>query len=464
ADDGGEPPDGGTSNTATVTIQVGGPQVVHSFPMDNDPGWSTDGAWAFGQPTGGGSFNGDPTSGFTGPNVYGYNLNGDYTNNMPLFHLTTAAIDCSAITGAELRFWRWLGVESATWDHADIQVSNDGTSWTTIWEHTGGAISDASWLAQTFDISAVADGRATVYLRWGMGPTDSSVTYPGWNIDDVEIWGIVPVGIPADVNGDGVVDVLDLTAVILAWGLCPGCPEDINGDGVVNVLDLVEVILNWGAGAQPAAAGSPWAGKRAPAAERLAAGWPEPGLEEDVFVNDSELVLIDHGGVLDLAGGYLQRPGAVLSVEVAGTVPVIEHDLLVVAGTARLDGVLDVALLPQAEPGAGDRLALIAAGVVVDRFAEVQVAGLPDHLRAEVVYGHGGVVLEIVAEGGEGLTPPIPEPDWGDLTGDGIVDVRDVRVLLAAWEGAGDSASDLNHDGVVDGLDLQELLSCCWSP
>ena len=51
----------------------------------------------------------------------------------------------------------------------------------------------------------------------------------------------------ADVNGDGSVNVEDLTDVILNWGKCPGCPADVNGDGIVNVQDLTEVILNWGA-------------------------------------------------------------------------------------------------------------------------------------------------------------------------------------------------------------------------
>jgi hypothetical protein len=52
---------------------------------------------------------------------------------------------------------------------------------------------------------------------------------------------------PADVNGDHAVDVLDLLAVLGAWGPCgPTCPEDINADGVVNVLDLLELLSAWG--------------------------------------------------------------------------------------------------------------------------------------------------------------------------------------------------------------------------
>ncbi len=52
---------------------------------------------------------------------------------------------------------------------------------------------------------------------------------------------------PADITGEGVVDVLDLLAVLATWGPCdPPCPEDINGDGVVDVLDLLEVLSVWG--------------------------------------------------------------------------------------------------------------------------------------------------------------------------------------------------------------------------
>ena len=48
-----------------------------------------------------------------------------------------------------------------------------------------------------------------------------------------------------DVNGDGVVGVNDILAVISAWGECDGCSEDLNNDGYVNVNDLLEVIGHW---------------------------------------------------------------------------------------------------------------------------------------------------------------------------------------------------------------------------
>jgi hypothetical protein len=52
------------------------------------------------------------------------------------------------------------------------------------------------------------------------------------------------IALTGDVNGDGVVDVLDLLLVIAAWGN-PGGPEDVNDDGIVDVLDLLEVIAHW---------------------------------------------------------------------------------------------------------------------------------------------------------------------------------------------------------------------------
>jgi hypothetical protein len=50
----------------------------------------------------------------------------------------------------------------------------------------------------------------------------------------------------ADLDGDLIVNVDDLFALLNAWGQCPGCPEDVNGDGVVDVDDLFNVLNAWG--------------------------------------------------------------------------------------------------------------------------------------------------------------------------------------------------------------------------
>ncbi|MEN6520374.1 MAG: C25 family cysteine peptidase [Armatimonadota bacterium] len=167
--------------------------LIYSFPLDSNPGWACDSGWAFGTPTGGGSENGvDPTAGYDGSCVYGYELSGDYQNSMTVTHyLTTTAIDCSNLGNTTLEFRRWLGVEGSNCDHANIQVSNDGVNWTTVWSNHSTIISENAWSLQTYDISTVADYEPHVYIRWGMGTTDSSFTLNGWNIDNIEIWGDV---------------------------------------------------------------------------------------------------------------------------------------------------------------------------------------------------------------------------------------------------------------------------------
>ncbi len=210
ANDGGEAPEGGDSNEATVSIMINAapPGPVYTWPLDVNPGWSVEGQWAFGAPKGGGTHNRDPGSAHTGQYVYGYNLYGDYANNLPLRCLTTQAIDCSRVSQAQLRFWRWLGVEA--FDSATVQVSADGQNWSTVWSNQteGLVIVDVAWTPITLDLSAVADGSPTVFVRWGMGPTDDYTTYPGWNIDDVEIWGVLSPAF-GDFDGDGEVDLED---------------------------------------------------------------------------------------------------------------------------------------------------------------------------------------------------------------------------------------------------------------
>ncbi|HBA82551.1 MAG TPA: hypothetical protein DCZ95_00510 [Verrucomicrobia bacterium] len=176
-----------SAESRTVSLMVL-PPAVYTFDLNANPGWTVGGQWAFGIPQG---LGGDPAAGFTGSNVYGYNLAGKYTDNMPEYFLTTPALDCSAFEHMALRFQRWLGVESAIYDRARVYISTNGVAWSTIWSHTGASFQDTSWQTMIYDLSAIADGAGTVYLRWGMGATDYSVTYSGWNLDDIQLLGCV---------------------------------------------------------------------------------------------------------------------------------------------------------------------------------------------------------------------------------------------------------------------------------
>ncbi len=183
----------GVAGAASQVVTLRDNEAALYEPLQTNPGWSMQGQWAFGRPLGGGGGSGypDPTSGFTGTNVYGVNLAGDYPNNLTNAHyLTTTPIDCSRFRNLRFEFQRWLGIESASYDHACVQVSMDGATWTDLWVHEGySSISDFAWTNMAFDLGAQADGQPAVYFRWGLGPTDSSAHYCGWNIDDVVVTG-----------------------------------------------------------------------------------------------------------------------------------------------------------------------------------------------------------------------------------------------------------------------------------
>jgi len=183
--------DGEGDTTRAVTLQVGEPQLQYEWPLDEDPGWAAEGEWAFGQPNGDGGEHGnhDPTCGHTGDNVYGYNLYGDYQDDLPEMHLTSEPLNFSNVSQVALTFWRWLGVEHSDYDHAYVKASNDGETWITVWENTD-VVVDAYWSHEEIDLSEVADHQPEVFIRWTMGTTDGGVAFCGWNIDDIELWGL----------------------------------------------------------------------------------------------------------------------------------------------------------------------------------------------------------------------------------------------------------------------------------
>ena len=192
------------TNSLPVSLTVGR-QTVHTEPLDTKPKWTATagGEWQFGQPTGGGAaiFGfADPTSGYTGTNVWGVNINGDYSlTNVPSpwYYLTTTAYDLRGYTRTALQFERWLNCRPATPFAANVSiaVSTNLSAWTTIWSNQGdgAGIYDAYWTNVQYALPAWVDNYRYVYVRWGyMVPDD--VWCSGWNIDDIVFLGIhVPI-------------------------------------------------------------------------------------------------------------------------------------------------------------------------------------------------------------------------------------------------------------------------------
>ena len=100
-----------------------------------------------------------------------------------------------------------------------------------IREFTNGwAVYNHSGEAQVITLPEEVQGVAS-------GSVDTEHALP--NLDGEMYLRVKPKN-PADVNGDGVVNILDLTLVAQGFGT-DSLEADMNGDGVVNVFDLVFV-------------------------------------------------------------------------------------------------------------------------------------------------------------------------------------------------------------------------------
>jgi carboxypeptidase T len=168
-----------------TTGSVACPAVAQN--LDTNPGWTIQNSdslgWAFGAPGTPVPPRGGPPAPHSGSNLYGTNLNGAYGNAAD-YKLVTTPFNLANLRHAELKFWRWLNNESG-YDIASVDVSTDGTSFTTVWSGYG---YDTQWEPYSIDISSIADLQATVYVRFRL-KSDSSLNLSGFYIDDVSICG-----------------------------------------------------------------------------------------------------------------------------------------------------------------------------------------------------------------------------------------------------------------------------------
>jgi len=206
----------GTNAMATVTLTDDVGLVAREF-LESDPGWTTESAWILGRPSGGNK----PSGGYTGLNVYAYDLHTDYPNNLKTTeHLTSATFDASGHRNLTLHFARWLTIERGLSDQASIEVSTNGADWTRIWTNPiEESLNAKEWVLQSLPLPAWVDGSPSVRVRWGMGPTDTSRTAGGWVLDDIELFGDpIPQALAITLDpGSGTE-----SSVVLSWPSQPG--------------------------------------------------------------------------------------------------------------------------------------------------------------------------------------------------------------------------------------------------
>ena len=167
------------SSDAVFSVQ----KIFYNEPLDTNPGYTTTGAWSFGISTGDNPTYGGPTDAYSGTNIYDTNLSGAAFSTC---YLTSVAIDCSNYQNVYLDFMGWFSVYTGY--EAKVQVSNNGSNWTDLYS-TSDTYS-SSWVPHSYDISSIADGQSTVYIRWGHIRTAGGSNYSGLSVDDITIRGI----------------------------------------------------------------------------------------------------------------------------------------------------------------------------------------------------------------------------------------------------------------------------------
>ena len=149
-------------------------------------GWNLNsaGGWAHGYDSTLGATNGV----YSGSSAI-YTYNGNYPNGMGgPYWATSPVVDCSSCSGTwDLKLWKRLGVESSSYDRAYVSVSTSSGGWVNVYSNPRSSVNDASYTQVTYDISNYVASNSAFQVRFGLGTTDSSVTYTGWNVDDVVI-------------------------------------------------------------------------------------------------------------------------------------------------------------------------------------------------------------------------------------------------------------------------------------
>ncbi len=445
--------------------------------FESELGWSGTGNWERGAATaGGGEYgNPDPGSAVSGTNVLGYDLGGDYEDGMSETHVTGPAIDCSQLVGSTLRFQRWLGVETSSYDHAYIRVSNNGSSWTTIWEN-GGEIEDGSWTQHEYDISGVADGQPTVYIRFTMGSTDGSWAYCGWNIDDLEVFGYSCAETSLQIVTDDLPD----------WTVGEPYSQQLqvsNATGTVLWADRDNDLVGTGLALSTGGLldGTPTgAGHLAFVAQVTddSKGVVEKALSVDVnpVVDITTTTLpewtegVAYSQQLTVTGGTGVKVWVDLTADLGGTGLTLSATGLV-SGTPAGAGYIDFTARATDEIGADDQQLL---GISVNAAVDITTTSLPD--------GAGGAAYseQLVSSGGTGVV------SWSDKNGDlagtglsmttgGLISgtpgtVQVISLTAQASDAVGSSAEmpltidvrpsyicgDVDNDG--DGPDVEDLI------
>ena len=136
---------------------------------------------------------GDPAAAWSGSNVWGTDLgagaqNGAYANDSQSW-LRSPAINLSGAPTARLRFRRWLRVDKGLQDQASVIAGG-----LPVWSNgLGSAVLDGAWNLVDIPIWWAVNGDPSTQIEFRL-ETDGSGQQGGWNVDDVEVYELLPTG------------------------------------------------------------------------------------------------------------------------------------------------------------------------------------------------------------------------------------------------------------------------------
>jgi hypothetical protein len=152
-------------------------------------------------------------------------------------------------------------------------------------------------------------------------------------------------------------------------------------------------------------------------------------------------------GQLNVSGDFYHRAGAELAIELGGTIPGQQHDVLSVAGAVELAGDLRVSLLNLGTgvftPEPGDEFTVLtAAGGLSGTFSSVLLPSLAEDLDWQLEYRSHAAVLRVV--------------NSADFNADGVVDSNDLTLWRSGVASGGNEKvdGDADNDQDVDGADF----------
>ncbi|MFK8017953.1 MAG: M14 family zinc carboxypeptidase [Gammaproteobacteria bacterium] len=165
---------------------------------------------------------------------------GDYANDVNV-SLTSPAVSLAAVDAVQLEFANRCRTET-NFDYCIVETSLDGGPWLEMARYTG---SDTSFSPIVLPV-AMAPDSAAVQVRFRL-QSDNMVTRDGWFVDDIVVRGTGAACVTTtDSDGDGVSNLIDNCIVdpnptqldTNADGFGNACDADLNNDGIVNIVDL----------------------------------------------------------------------------------------------------------------------------------------------------------------------------------------------------------------------------------